>query len=129
MLFKESWSSLADGTNVRWVKIFHLYKGFVRRSTTTSMFVKSSAQVVEPPQVVYKGTKFKYSVKGDIVRSVIVRVLRFSYNKAGFGIHFDQNCSVTIKKRQQPRSLYNYGPVSRFALRRTKMLALFKKVF
>jgi len=129
LLFKESWSSLADGTNVRWVKIFHLYKGFVRRSTTTSMFVKSAAQVVEPPQIVYKGTKFKYSVKGDIVRLIIVRVLRSSYNKNGFGVCFDANCSITIKKKQQPKSLYNYGPVSKFALRRSKFLTLFKKMF
>ena len=93
------------------------------------MFVKSAAQVVEPPQIVYKGTKFKYSVKGDIVRLIIVRVLRPSYNKNGFGVCFDSNCSITIKKKQQPKSLYNYGPVSKFALRRSKFLTLFKRMF
>ena len=129
MLLKESWSSLADGTNVRWLKIFHLYKGFWRRSTSTSLFIKGSAQVVEPPQITYKGTKFKYSVKGDIVRAVIIRTVRSSLNKTGASILVDSNSLLTIKKRQTPKSRYVKGVVVKNALKRKKFITLFKKVY
>ena len=129
MLFKESWSTLADGTNVRWVKIFHLYKGFVRRTAYESVFVKGSAQVVEPPQIVYKGTKFKYSVKGDILRSIIIRTVRDSTNKTGFSTMLSSNDTLTIKKKQTPKSRYVKGVVIKTALKRKKFLTLFKKVY
>lgn len=69
MLLKESWLYVSDNTNVCWVKIFHLYKGFNRKKTRTGLFIKGSARVVEPPRLEYKGFKYKYTVKGDITRS------------------------------------------------------------
>ena len=129
MLLKESWSSLSDGTNVRWVKIFHLYKGFWRRSTHEGLFVKGSAQVVEPPQITYKGTKFKYNKKGDIIRSIIIRSLKQARNKTGFVAIVNNNDSLTIKKKQTLKSRYIKGVVLLNALRRRKFLSLFSKVF
>ena len=129
VLLKESWSSLSDGTNVRWVKIFHLYKGFWRRSTHEGLFVKGSAQVVEPPQITYKGTKFKYNKKGDIIRSIIIRSLKQARNKTGFVAIVNNNDSLTIKKKQTLKSRYIKGVVLLNALRRRKFLSLFSKVF
>jgi len=129
VLLKESWSSLSDGTNVRWVKIFHLYKGFWRRSTHEGLFTKGSAQVVEPPQITYKGTKFKYNKKGDIVRSIIVRSLKQARNKTGFVAVVNNNDSLTIKKKQTLKSKYLRGIVLLNALKRRKFLSLFPKVF
>jgi len=129
MLFKESWSSLADGTNVRWLKIFHLYKGFIRKTAYESIFIKGSAQVVEPPQIVYKGTKFKYAVKGDILRSIVIRTIRPSSTKAGLMVKLDSNSLLAIKKKQVPKSRFCYGPVVKNALRRKKFISLFKKCY
>ena len=129
MLLKESWSSLADGTNVRWIKIFHLYKGFWRRSTHEGLFVKGSAQIVEPPQITYKGTKFKYTKKGDIVRSLIVRTLKPARSKTGFSALTNTNDSLTIKKKQALKSKYVKGVVFTNALKRRKFLTLFSKTF
>ena len=129
LLLKESWSSLSDGTNVRWIKIFHLYKGFWRRSTHEGLFVKGSAQIVEPPQITYKGTKFKYNKKGDIVRSIIVRTLKPARNKTGFLALTNTNDSLTIKKKQALKSKYVKGIVFMNALKRRKFLTLFSKTF
>jgi len=129
MLLKESWSSLADGTNVRWLKIFHLYKGFWRRSTSTSLFVKGSAQVVEPPQITYKGTKFKYSIKGDVLRAIVVRTKKLTYNNAGLGVKLATNDLLAIKKKQTLKSKYIKGVISRKALNKKKLLVLFSRVY
>ena len=129
MLLKESWTSLADGTNVRWLKIFHMYKGFWRKSTHTNLFIKGSAQVVEPPQMVYKGTKFKYSIKGDIIRGIIVRDRKPSFNKTGIGVSMTNNDLVTIKKKSLTKSKYVYGVVSKSALKRQKFLTLFSRIY
>jgi ribosomal protein L14 len=129
MLLKESWSVLADGTNVRWLKIFHLYKGFFRSCTSEGLFVKASAQIVEPPQIVYKGTKFKYAVKGDILRCIIICTVRPNLTRSGLTVKLDTNSTLTIKKKQVPKSKYTKGVVSKSALRRKKFTSLFKKVY
>jgi ribosomal protein L14 len=93
------------------------------------MFIKGSAKVVEPPQIVYKGVKFKYSIKGDIVRCIIIRTFRTSRNASGFNIKFDANSTLTIKKKQTIKSKYVKGIVSKFSLKRKKFITLFTKVF
>ena len=94
-----------------------------------SVFIKGSAQVVEPPQVVYKGTKFKYSVKGDIIRAIIVRTVKPSLNKTGTSVFVDSNSLLTIKKRQTPKSRYVKGIVIKNAVKRKKFITLFKKAY
>jgi len=129
MLLKESWASLADGTNVRWLKIFHLYKGFWRRCSHTSLFIKGSAQIVEPPQITYKGTKFKYSIKGDILRCIIIRTKKLSITKSGIIAKTNDNDLLAIKKRCLPKSKYTKGVVIKHALKRKKFLTLFPKIY
>jgi len=128
LLLKESWIHVTDNTNVRWVKIFHLYKGFHRKSTRLGFFVKGSSRVVEPPRVEYKGFKYKYNLKGDIVRSLIVRTnLECKYQDSS-GVFIKGNSCFLIKKKQEPKSKFLNGPISR-SLKRRKFLTLFKVVF
>ena len=61
MIFKQTWLSVSDNTNVRWLQVFHLYKGFHRKSTKVGFFIKGSARVIEPPRIEYKGFKFKFN--------------------------------------------------------------------
>ncbi len=126
MLQKQSWLSIADNTNVRWVKVFHLYKGFHRKKTKAGFFIKATARVVEPPRLEYKGFKFKFHKKGDICRGLIIR---HSYNinkEDGSVIFFKNNEVILIKKKQDLKSKYLHGVVSK-TLKRKKFLTLFKK--
>ena len=127
LLFKESWLFVTDNTNVRWIKIFQLYKGFHRKKTTIGFFVKGSARVVEPPRIEYKGFKYKFSIKGDIVRMLLVRSSSFEKHVNGSRVKFTNNSGLTIKKKNDLKSKYINGPCSR-RLNRRKFLTLFSKV-
>jgi len=93
------------------------------------LFVKGSAQVVEPPQITYKGTKFKYSIKGDVLRAIVVRTKKLTYNNAGLGVKLATNDLLAIKKKQTLKSKYIKGVISRKALNKKKLLVLFSRVY
>ena len=99
MIFKQTWLSVADNTNVRWVQVFHLYKGFFRKSTKLGFFIKSSARVVEPPRLEYKGFKFKFNKKGDICRGLIIRNKYNVFKNDGSSVYFKANNTILLKKK------------------------------
>ncbi len=111
MLLKESWLHICDNTNVCWVKTFHLYKGFNRKKSKPGFFVKGSSRIVEPPRLEYKGFKYKYAVKGDIVRSWLVRSLFFITNVDKSCVQFSTNTSILIFKKQSIKSKFLNGPL------------------
>lgn len=127
MILRLSWLSIADNTNVRWLQVFHLYRGFHRKQSSLGFFVKGSARVVEPPRIEYKGFKFKFSRKGDICRSVIVRTAWPTKSLDGSVLYFRYNNALIIKKKQDLKSKYIFGPVSA-AIRRKKFKTLFKTI-
>lgn len=127
MLQKQTWLFLTDNTNVRWIKIFQLYKGSFRNSSHEGLFVKGSARVVEPPRLEYKGFKYRYKVKGDICRSWIIRTRCVCLNLDTKGVTFNDNSGININKKVNIMSKYINGPVAR-ALYRKKLITLFKKV-
>jgi len=124
MIFKQTWLSVSDNTNVRWLQVFHLYKGFHRKSTKIGFFIKGSARVVEPPRQEYKGFKFKFNKKGDICRGLIVRNKYNVVKKDGSSIYFNGNNTILLKKKQDLKSKYLYGPISTL-IKRKKFLTLF----
>lgn len=127
MIFKQSWLSASDNTNVRWLQVFHLYKGFYRKSSKLGFFIKASARIVEPPRVEYKGFKFKFNRKGDICRGLIIRT-RFPYRKNdGSSITFTSNSTILLKKKQEVKSKYIYGPTS-YLIKRKKFTTLFSSI-
>jgi large subunit ribosomal protein L14 len=128
MIFKKTWLNVADNTNVEWLQIFHLYKGFFRKKTTIGFFVKGSARVVEPPRLEYKGFKVKFNKKGDICRGLLIRTKYKTCRCDGSVNYFNNNSLILIKKKQDIKSKYLFGPIS-YILRRKKFLSLFKKVF
>lgn len=127
VLQKSTWLFINDNTNIRWLKIFHLYKGFHRKNTTLGLFVKGSARVVEPPRMEYKGFKYKYSLKGDIGRSWLIRVNRNVPNSDTTLVRFNANAGIVIKKKNNPKSKFLLGPVTR-SIGRKKLLTLFRVV-
>jgi len=127
MLQKSTWLFVNDNTNVRWLRIFHLYKGFHRKVTTAGLFIKGSARVVEPPRMEYKGFKYKYSLRGNICRSWIIRVNYNKQNRDSSLVRFRDNSGIIIKKKNNPKSKFLLGPITR-NIGRKKLLTLFKVV-
>ena len=127
MIQKKSWLNVSDNTNVNWLQTFHLYKGFRCQSSTIGFFIKGSARVVEPPRVEYKGFKFKFNKKGNICRGLLVRTAFPNRRLDGSVSRFYENSIILIKKKQNPKSKYIFGP-SVFNLKRKKFKTLFKSV-
>ena len=124
MIQKESWVYISDNTNVKWIKTFHLYQGFQRKKTKLGNFIKGSARIVEPPRVEYKGFKYKYSLKGDILKSIIIRT-KYKYKyKSSSQISLNDNASIIVKKNLLPQSKFMKGPTIRGS-KRKKLTALF----
>lgn len=127
MLQKQSWLFITDNTNVRWLRIFHLYKGFFRKHSKEGFFVKGSARIVEPPRIEYKGFKYKYKIKGDICRNWLVRTKKKQSFKDSRSLLFNDNSGIMINKKVNIMSKYINGPISK-NVNRKKLLSLFKNV-
>ena len=127
MLFKESWVYITDNTNIRWVKLFHLYKGFNRKKSKPGFFIKASSRIVEPPRFEYKGFKYKYSVKGDIIRSWLIRSSYYNINHDKSNINFSNNSGIVIFKKQNIKSKFLNGPLP-ITVRRKKLHSLFTRL-
>lgn len=124
MIFKQTWLSVADNTNVLWLQTFQLYKGFFRKSTKLGFFIKGSARVTRPPRIEYKGYKFKFSKRGDICRGIIIRTTYAIRQVDGSKTFFPSNNIILLKKKHEPKSKYLHGPTS-YKLKRKKFLLLF----
>jgi ribosomal protein L14 len=127
LIFKQTWLSISDNTNVRWLQVFQLYKGFHRKVTTIGFFIKGSARVVEPPRIEYKGFKFKFNKKGDICRGFLARVKYSTLSSDGCLSVFNSNDIILLKKKQEPKSKFVHGPIS-YKIRRKKFLLLFPSI-
>ena len=125
MISKQTWVFATDNTNVRWLRTFHLYKGFRRQSSEVSFFIKGSARIVEPPRLEYKGFKFKFNKKGDVCRMLLVRTLKIRPKSDGTGINLFTNAGILIKKKQNVKSKYINGPTV-WHLKRKKFKSLFQ---
>jgi ribosomal protein L14 len=90
-------------------------------------FIKGSARVVEPPRAEYKGFKFKFNRKGDICRGLLIRTRYAIHKNDGSSIYFKANNTVLLKKKQDLKSKYLYGPIS-YKLKRKKFVNLFSIV-
>ena len=124
---KLSWVYLSDGSNIRWIKIFHLYGGFNRKSTKPSFFIKASVKKIAPPRIEYKGFKVKVNKKGDVIRSLLIRDKQNVTSKGGVFSKIKSNNAILIKKKQTIKSKYLYGPISE-TFKRKKVILLFKKI-
>jgi len=127
MIAKQTWVHVSDNTNVRWLRTFHLYKGFHRRCTTVGFFIKGSARIVEPPRLEYKGFKFKFNKKGDICRALLVRCALPLRRLDGSVSIFSSNSGILVKKKQNVKSKYIQGP-STYHLHRKKFKSIFKTI-
>ena len=128
MIFKKTNIFVSDRTSAKFLKIFHLYKGFNRKNTKESYFIKSSALKVKPPKLEYKGFKRKYIKKGDICRGLIIKTV-YTNNFCGYKLANKLNNSlIIIKKKNLNSSKYFLGICSKLMLRK-KIKIIFNKTF
>lgn len=127
MILRQTWVHAADNTNVRWLSVFHLYKGFYRNYSHIGCFIKGSVRSVEPPRLEYKGFKFKFNKKGNICRMLIIRTIKLARRLDGSLLTFNHNSGILIKKKQHPKSKYLQGPTVH-QLKRKKFKTLYKVI-
>ena len=90
-------------------------------------FIKSSARIVEPPRIEYKGFRVKFNKKGDICRGLIVRSRYGERYEDGASLYFKANDTILLRKKQELKSKYLYGPVS-YRMGRKRFLSVFPAV-
>lgn len=116
----------SDRTNLKWMKVIHLYKGFKRLSSKTGFFIKATSKKVKPPKIEYKGFKRKFFKKGDLVRALIIKnIFKKKILNSNLTL-FTFNSTILIKKKNITRSKYFLGLISK-NVKKKKIITLFNK--
>ena len=108
----------ADRCGVWWIKVFHLYKGFSRKTAYTGDFIKASVRVTRPENWLKKKTK---------VHGIIIRTKKNVYRQDGSSICFKENNIILLKKRLTPKGKELYGPIPK-VIKRKKFVYSFPGV-
>lgn len=95
---------VADNSGARSVRVFRLYGGSFRKSSSIGDIVQCAVKDAIP------NGKVK---KSDIVKGVIVRVKKPYIRKDGTTIRFDDNAIVLIDDNKMPIGTRVFGPVAR----------------
>ena len=95
---------VADNSGARSVRVFRLYGGGNRKSSSIGDIVLCAVQEAIP------NGKVK---KGDIVRAIIVRTKKAINRPDGSQIAFDDNACVLINEDGTPVGTRVFGPVAR----------------
>jgi large subunit ribosomal protein L14 len=104
MIQKSSILIPSDKCGVFTVNTFHLYKGFSRKFSKFSEFIKVSIRKTKPENNLTKKTKRK---------AIIVRTKKNILLSDGSSIRFGYNGVVVLKKRLTPEGKEIFGPITR----------------
>ena len=104
MIQNETNLVVADNSGARSVRVFRLYGGSIRKSSSLGDVVLCAVKDAIP------NGKVK---KGDVVKGVIVRTKKAVYRPDGSTISFDDNAVVIINEDGTPRGTRVFGPVAR----------------
>ncbi|HSK69358.1 MAG TPA: 50S ribosomal protein L14 [Candidatus Limnocylindria bacterium] len=95
---------VADNSGAKEIMCIRVMGGSFRRSASIGDVIVASVKSAAP------GGQVK---KGEVVRAVIVRVVKQNRRPDGSYIRFDDNAAVIINDQQQPRGTRIFGPVAR----------------
>jgi large subunit ribosomal protein L14 len=95
---------VADNSGARSVRVFRLYGGSKRKSSSVGDIVLCAVKDAIP------NGKIK---KGDVVKGVIVRTAKNVRRPDGSNVSFDDNAVVLINDDGTPRGTRVFGPVAR----------------
>lgn len=118
MIQKNSYLTPIDKNGVWKVKTFHLYKGFKRKTSSISNFIKVSARVTKPNNWISKKSKHI---------SIITHTKKFISKNDGSLIFLKYNTNVLLKKRLSSKGREIIGP-GVFNLKRKRFLSSFIKI-
>jgi large subunit ribosomal protein L14 len=104
MVQKETNLVVADNSGAKSVRIFQLFGGSFRGTSSIGDIVMCAVKVA-----IVDG-KVK---KGDIVKGVIVRTKKAIHRQDGSSISFDDNAIVLINDDGTPKGTRVFGPVAR----------------
>ena len=104
MIQNETNLVVADNSGARSVRVFRLYGGSIRKSSSLGDVVLGAVKDAIP------NGKVK---KGDVVKGVIVRTKKAVNRPDGSTISFDDNAVVIINEDGTPRGTRVFGPVAR----------------
>ena len=94
----------ADKCGVLTINTFHLYKGFSRKFSYFSDYIKISIRKTKPENILSKKTKRK---------AIIVRTKKCVFLIDGTTVRFDYNSAIILKKRLTPEGKEIFGPIIR----------------
>ena len=95
---------VADNSGAKEIMCIRVLGGSFRRSGSVGDIIVASVKSAAP------GGQVK---KGEVVRAVIVRVVKQNRRADGSYIRFDDNAAVIINEQKQPRGTRIFGPVAR----------------
>jgi len=104
-----------DSCGVWTARIFHLYRGGFRLSSTIGDFIKCSVRTTKPDNFVKKKTKIK---------GIILHTKKEIYKIDGSTIKFNSNRAVLLKKRMTPKGKELTGPIL-YNIKRKRFISSF----
>ena len=104
MIQPQSRLKVADNSGAKEIMCIRVLGGSFRRSGSVGDVIVASVKSAAP------GGQVK---KGEVVRAVIVRVVKQNRRPDGSYIRFDDNAAVIINDQKQPRGTRIFGPVAR----------------
>ena len=104
MIQNETNLVVADNSGARSVRVFRLYSGSIRKSSSLGDVVLCAVKDAIP------NGKVK---KGDVVKGVIVRTKKAVNRPDGSTISFDDNAVVIINEDGSPKGTRVFGPIAR----------------
>lgn len=125
MIFKQTLLNITDSTNIKWLRTFHLYRGFSRKVSYPGFFIKGSARVLRAVGFNKSLSKLKLFKKGAIVK-VLLTSSKFRITKlSGTSIIKTTNSGLILKKKFEFRAKYFYG-FNNSTIKRKKITAMYR---
>ena len=104
MIQERSILNVADNSGARKIRVFRILGGTRRRYATLGDIIVASVQDAIPEAAIKKG---------EVVKAVIVRVVKEHRRADGTYIKFDDNAAVVISNEKEPKGTRIFGPIAR----------------
>ena len=96
--------NVADNSGAKKLQCFHVMGGSYRRYAGVGDIIVCSVRDAIPHGAIKKG---------EVVKAVVVRVVRNSRRAAGSYVRFDENAACLIDDKNEPKGTRVFGPVAR----------------
>lgn len=112
MIKKYTLLSVGDNSGLRLIKCIHHYFGSNKQTSYTGDFIKASVRRRRYGSRWVKAKKMYTLRKGKRTRAYIIRTRYKVIKPDGCSFRFNQNSTLTLKKRMTSRAKFTLGPFS-----------------